>query len=222
MRTQRIAIILAAAVAVAGSVRAQQPENNADAKNDRQEQPGNRWNRGGVGGGGGAFNFGNWVGRRLLSDEFVKQVGIDDERAAKLKEALGKIDAQSREVEGKIEKAAAQQGEVAKKVLEEPNAKTDELMAIIEDIGKLRTEQAKLSTQMLVVIRDTLTPEQRAKSRELITAEGQRRMRERGAGGPPPGIPGREGGHERGNRPPPAPGGAPAGGPARPPAPQGW
>ena len=217
MSMQRMAIALTAATAVA--VFAQQPDNN-NANRDRPDRM--RMAR--------PMNYGNWVGRQVMEKEFMEKVGIKDEQAAKLKEEIEKIEARRKTTEETIDQLAAQQAEIAKKVLAEPGADIEEVMKLIERIGQLRTEQAKLSTQTLVVIRDTLTEEQRKKTQELIAAEGQRRAQERGVG------PRREGGGERpgqgpgggrrGDRPGgpggPRPPAAAPDAPPRPDAPKGW
>jgi len=128
-----------------------------------------------------SLNYGNWVGKRVMTQEFMEQVGIQGEQAKKLKESLEVLEGKLRTLDETINQAALQQAEIAKKVLSEPGASVDEVMKIIENIGKLRTEQAKLSTQMLVVIRDSLTAEQREKANAIIVAEGQKRMKERAA-----------------------------------------
>jgi len=126
-----------------------------------------------------SLNYGNWVGKRMLTKEFMEQVGIQGEQAKKLKQDLDAIEAQNRTIDEQINAAALQQAEIAKKVLAEPGANVDELMKMIEGIGKLRTEQAKLTTRILVVIRDSLTSEQRVKANAIIAAEGKKRMQER-------------------------------------------
>lgn len=125
------------------------------------------------------LNYGNWVGKRVLMKEFMDQVGIGEEQAKKLKEELSQIDARSAKLEEEINKAALEQATIAKDVLSQPGASVDAIMEKIEQIGKLRTEQAKLTTLVLVAIRDNLTEEQRKKANELITAEGKKRMKER-------------------------------------------
>lgn len=126
-----------------------------------------------------SLNYGNWVGRRVLTKEVMEDVGITGAQAEKLKAELEKLEEEFSVLDEAINKAALEQAEVAKKVLEEKGAKLDEVFSIIEKIGKLRTEQAKLSTQMLVAIRDNLTDEQRKKVNELIASEAKRRMQER-------------------------------------------
>ena len=151
-----------------------------------------------------SLNYGNWVGKRVLTKEFMDQVGLQGEQAKKLKADLDALDVQFTKLDETINQAALEQAEIAKKVLSEPGASVDEVMKIIERIGKLRTDQAKLATQMLVVIRDSLTDVQRAKANELITAEGKKRMQERAV---------RREREEREHKNPPA---------ERPAAPKGW
>jgi flagellar hook-basal body complex protein FliE len=126
-----------------------------------------------------SLNYGNWVGKQVMNPEFMEKVGIHSGQAQKLKEEMEKIDTRLKALDEEIHAAALQQADIAKKVLVEPGKSTEELMKLVERIGTMRTEQAKLSTQILVVIRDNLTEAQRKKAHELITAEGQRRLKER-------------------------------------------
>lgn len=127
------------------------------------------------------INRSNWVGKHVLSPEFMEQVGLRGAQAEQLKAELEEIQAQAQRLEETINREALRQGELARNVLSEPGASVDEIMAIIERIGRHRTEQAKLATRQLVVIRDRLTAEQRKKARELIAAEARRRMAQRAA-----------------------------------------
>lgn len=120
---------------------------------------------------------GNWMAKRVMSKDFMEKVGLGDDQARKLKDELDAIDKQSATYDQEIRKAAAQQAEIAKKVLSEPGADVDAMMKLIEKIGAWRTEQAKLATRRLVVIRDNLTPEQREKAVAILTAD-QKKWRE--------------------------------------------
>lgn len=124
---------------------------------------------------------GNWLSRRISSQEFMDKVGIQGEQAAKLKAELDALDKQSLAIEEDISKAAQDQADVAKKVLTEPGSNDEELMKQVERIGKLRTEQAKLATKRLIVFRDHLTPDQRQKVSALLTEEQKRWREEREA-----------------------------------------
>ncbi len=145
---------------------------------------------------------GHWLGRRLASPEFMEKVGIQGEQATKLKAGLEEIEKQSQKIEESIEKLALEQAAIAKRVLAEPGAADDELMQKVEQIGKLRTEQAKLATKRMIVMRDNLTSAQREKVLALMNDE-QKRWRDERDKNPP------------NNR----PAGAQNN---RPPAPQGW
>lgn len=131
---------------------------------------------------------GNWIARRVVSKEFAEKVGIQGDQAKKIKAEMDAIDKQSSALNEEISKSAAQQAEIAKKVLSEPGANVDEIMKIIERIGSYRTEQAKLATKRLVVIRDNLTPEQREKASAILEEE-HKKMRDehaRNGGGATP------------------------------------
>ncbi len=202
---QNLSFVLVLAL-VAATVIAQQPDAAANRERPRMSR---------------SLNYGNWVGKQIMNPEFMEKVGIQAEQAQKLKKEMDAIDERMKKLDEEINTAALQQAEIAKKVLDEPGTSAEEMMKQIERIGAMRTEQAKLSTQILVVIRDSLTEEQRKKAHELITVEGQRRLKERMAR------------RERDERPHPGPNGQrqppprPAA-PARPPvpprpaAPQGW
>lgn len=124
-----------------------------------------------------AYGRGNWVGKRMMSQEFMDKLGIKGEQAARLKSQVDKIDQEALAVEEQITQTAMDQAELAKKVLTEPGADTTELMKLVERIGRLRTEQAKLATRRLIVMRDNLTPEQRQKASQYLAAE-QKKWRE--------------------------------------------
>ena len=57
------------------------------------------------------------------------------------------------------------------KLLLSPDANTNGVMQTVEEIGRLRTEQAKLMVQNLMIIRKYLTPDQIRKARELVRAQ---------------------------------------------------
>ncbi len=111
---------------------------------------------------------GLWLERKVTNPEYMQKVGITDEQAKKLRAAWKSIEEQSQKVEEEIHLLARQQAELAKKVLSAEGSDTQELMAQIEKIGKLRIEQAKLAMQRVILIRDHLTPKQRAKLNAML------------------------------------------------------
>jgi Spy/CpxP family protein refolding chaperone len=111
---------------------------------------------------------GFWLERKVTNPEYMQKVGITDEQAKKLRAAWKTIEEQSQKVEEEIHLLARQQAELAKKVLSAEGSDTQELMAQIEKIGKLRIEQAKLAMQRVILIRDHLTPAQRTKLSAML------------------------------------------------------
>jgi len=193
-------------------------QNNNNAGPGRQGRQGGRGGAagggpGGPGGGagGGAFNRaggpggmmgggmmgGNWLEGRIMQADFMEKVGLTQENVDKLKAALKELDDAMQKINTEIRTLSTQQAELMQKVLVDADAKTDDLMALTEKIGGLRTEQAKLTTKRLLVIRDNLTAEQRKKIGEQLQADQQQRqqrMQQRQQGGgngnpPPPAAP---------------------------------
>lgn len=146
---------------------------------------------------------GNWVGKRMMTPEFLEKIGVTGEQAANLRKQLETLDKQAQQVEEEITKAAMEQAEIAKKVLAEPGADTEEMMQLVEKIGRMRTEQAKLATRRLIIMRDNLTAEQRQKATAFLNDEQKKWREERETRE-------KNGGARPGNQ------------PNRPPAPKGW
>lgn len=104
---------------------------------------------------------GFWLERKVTNPEFMKKVGITEEQSLKLHEAWKLIEAESSKLEEEICLLARQQAEHLKTALAEDNSDTSAIMEVIEKIGKLRIEQAKLNMKRVILVRDHLTPEQR-------------------------------------------------------------
>ena len=146
-----------------------------------------------MGGGmmGGGMMGGNWLEGRIMQPEFMEKVGLTQDGVDKLKAALKELDDAAQKINEEIMTLSRQQAELMQKVLVEADAKPDELIALAEKIGGLRTEQAKLATKRLIVIRDSLTAEQRKKIGDLLKEEQQQRQQrmqqrqQQGGGGAP-------------------------------------
>lgn len=104
---------------------------------------------------------GFWLERKVTNPEFMKKVGITEEQSLKLHEAWKLIEAESSKLEKEISQLARQQAEHLKIALAEDSADTSAILEVIEKIGKLRIEQAKLAMKRVILLRDHLTPEQR-------------------------------------------------------------
>lgn len=147
-----------------------------------QDQPGARRAMGDPARGAGRnrpMNYGNWVGQKILTKESIEKIGITPEQEEKLRGKIKELKDQETKSNSAIRELAMKQAGIARDVLNESGASETQLMEIIEQIGALRTEQAKSNTRMLVFIRDTLNEEQRRLTREVIAAEGRERAARR-------------------------------------------
>jgi Spy/CpxP family protein refolding chaperone len=130
----------------------------------------------GVGGSSSHGNNGFWLERKITNPEYMQKIGISDEQAKKLKVSWKQFEDQNQKLEDEIHILARQQAELAKKILSQPGSDTKELMALVEQIGMLRIEQAKQAMQRVILVRDHLTPEQRSKLNALFE-EDQKKWR---------------------------------------------
>lgn len=119
---------------------------------------------------------GFWLERKVTNPEYMKKIGIAEEQAENLKIAWKKLEEQNQKLEEEIHLLASRQAELAKQVLSQSGSDTKNLMALVEKIGMLRIEQAKLAMQRVIVIRDHLTPDQRTKLNALLE-EDQKKWR---------------------------------------------
>ncbi|MEI6646255.1 MAG: hypothetical protein WCP12_09465 [bacterium] len=121
-------------------------------------------------------NNGFWLERKVTNPDYMKKIGVSEEQAKNLRASWKKIAEQNQKFEEEIHLLANQQAELAKQVLSQSGSDTKNLMALVEKIGVLRIEQAKLAMQRVIVIRDHLTPDQRTKLNVLLE-EDQKKWR---------------------------------------------
>lgn len=122
-------------------------------------------------------NVGNWAGRMGQTDEFAKYVGLTGEQKKKLRNALGKIQAQHARLSDQVRKEAAEQAKLCQKMLETPNRRDPRVFKKIEIIANYRTKQAKLAIESLIILRDSLTKEQYPKAKKFFRNEIVKRRR---------------------------------------------
>ena len=121
----------------------------------------------------------NWVGVLLSTDEFAKEVALTDEQKTAIKKAVEEIDTTNRTLQEQIGELARRQADLYKKTFFTTDASAAEIYTIIDEIGKRRAEQAKLSVRQMLVIRDILTEEQREKTSQYVREIGRKRLQER-------------------------------------------
>lgn len=108
------------------------------------------------------------IDRLLANPKLTSEIGLGDDTVAKLHEETRAIQARQIDLDAQIRKLSLDQADRMSKLLLASDANTNDIMKTVEDIGRLRTEQAKLAVQTLLVVRKYLTPEQIGKARELM------------------------------------------------------
>jgi hypothetical protein len=116
---------------------------------------------------------------RILDDPETKQaINLTDEQKEGLNKRIDALNERQAVVDDAIRIAAQNQIARAAKVMADKQATTNELMALVEKIGALRTEQAKIQTEKLLAIRDMLSAEQIRGANEVLQKRTEK-IRER-------------------------------------------
>jgi len=110
----------------------------------------------------------------ILSEKCITEAEITAEQVASLKKEFDLLDKKMFEINTQIEELSKRQAQVSIKVLTTPGDDGREMMKMTEEIGRLRTDQAKLSVKVLMVIRDHLHPQQRARLVLLMNEEREK------------------------------------------------
>jgi Spy/CpxP family protein refolding chaperone len=134
------------------------------------------------GGGGPAPDQRGWgggvpehvLGKLLTSPKVMAEVGLTEAQAEALREKAFGLKREEIKLRAELELAAMDQA----KLVTGQTVKEADLMAAVEKTGALRTELAKLHMRGLLLIRETLTPEQREKLRKM--AARRERLRREG------------------------------------------
>ena len=138
---------------------------------------------------------GRLIDRLLVNAKLTSEIGLTEETVAKLREEAHVLQVRHQELEAQIEKLSLAQADHMSKLMQSSEASTNDVMKGVEEIGRLRTEQAKLAVQNMILVRKYLTPEQIRKARELMRARMQNNgearpgKKEKAAAGAPPAKP---------------------------------
>jgi Spy/CpxP family protein refolding chaperone len=114
--------------------------------------------------------------RIVGNPKLVKELGLTDDQMAKLNAALEDFRLKTKELQGQQEDSGMDQA----KMLSDTNVNEQAIMEAIERAGKARTEMAKLRIKQLFVLKNTLTPDQIAKIREIVRQRVKEKMVEPG------------------------------------------
>ena len=132
---------------------------------------------------------GPWLVRMVTKKENFEKLGISDKaKADKLLADLEKIKDEGNAIEKKVREISREQAELMRKLFADKAADSKEVMAKIDEVAKLRAEQARLSVKTILTLRENLTEEQMHNASNMMMERGQmRRSMRRGAGTAEPG-----------------------------------
>ena len=132
---------------------------------------------------------GPWLVRMFTKKENFEKLGISDKaKADKLLADLESIKDEGNAIEKKVREISREQAELMRKLFADKAADSKEVMAKIDEVAKLRAEQARLSVKTILMLRENLTEEQMQNARNMMMERGQmRRSMRRGMGASEPG-----------------------------------
>ena len=127
---------------------------------------------------------GPWLVRMFTKKENFEKLGISDKaKADKLLADLEKIKDEGNAIEKKVREISREQAELMRKLFADKAADSKEVMAKIDEVAKLRADQARLSVKTILMLRENLTEEQMQNARNMMMERGQmRRSMRRGMG----------------------------------------
>ena len=132
---------------------------------------------------------GPWLVRMFTKKENFEKLGITDKaKADKLLADLESIKDEGNAIEKKVREISREQAELMRKLFADKAADSKEVMAKIDEVAKLRADQARLSVKTILMLRENLTDEQMQNARNMMMERGQmRRSMRRGMGTSEPG-----------------------------------
>ena len=132
---------------------------------------------------------GPWLVRMFTKKDNFEKLGITDKaKADKLLADLESIKDEGNAIEKKVREISREQAELMRKLFADKTADSKEVMAKIDEVAKLRADQARLSVKTILTLRENLTEEQMQNARNMMMERGQmRRSMRRGMGTSEPG-----------------------------------
>jgi hypothetical protein len=132
---------------------------------------------------------GPWLVRMFTKKENFEKLGISDKaKADKLLADLKSIKDEGNAIEKKVREISREQAELMRKLFADKDTDSKEVMAKIDEVAKLRADQARLSVKTILTLRENLTEEQMQNARNMMMERGQmRRSMRRGVGMSEPG-----------------------------------
>lgn len=118
--------------------------------------------------------------RLLGMGRAAEELGVSQETIQKIREQMQALREKEIDLQAQMQKLSLRQASLVSSLMSDRTRKPDESMQLVEEIGAVRTELAKMTIRRLLVVRENLTDEQILKGRELLQ---QRMERMRGEGG---------------------------------------
>ncbi len=133
--------------------------------------------------GGGLDSADGMIVRLLENEKLAKEAGVTDEQVATLKTKLEGVRKEQIDLRAELEKAGMDQA----RLLSEKTVDEAAIMTAVDKTSEVHAKMARNRMKQLLIVKQTLTPEQTAKLREMMLErigkikEGVGRMdRERG------------------------------------------
>lgn len=122
------------------------------------------------------------IDRLLANAQFTLKLGLPEATINKMHEELVEVQNKAAELDARVRQLSLDQADQMTRFFQSKEVGTNSLMALADEIGRARTEQAKLTIRRMQVIRKYLTVEQIRQARELMR---ERMLKERDVRGEP-------------------------------------
>ena len=129
---------------------------------------------------------GPWLVRMFTKRENFEKFAIADKvKAEKLFSDLGAIKDEGNALEKKVREISREQAELMRRLFTDKESDSTEVMAKIDEVARLRADQARLSVKTIMLLRENLTDEQMQSARSMIMERGKMRRSMRQETGSP-------------------------------------
>lgn len=129
---------------------------------------------------------GPWLVRMFTKRENFEKLAIADKvKAEKLFSDLGAIKDEGNALEKKVREISREQAELMRRLFTDKESDSTEVMAKIDEVARLRADQARLSVKTIMLLRENLTDEQMQSARSMIMERGRMRRSMRQETGSP-------------------------------------
>ena len=123
---------------------------------------------------------GPWLVRMFTKKENFSKLGIADKaKADKLLADLEAIKTEGNALEKKIREISREQAELMRKLFADKTSDSKEVMNKIDEVAKLRADQARLSVKTIMMLRENLSDEQMENARGMMMERGKMRRSSR-------------------------------------------